>query len=225
MLIFLQEHQLGNHKILNDLIIKMFNNIISNLSDLLIVPKKRIQLIRIQNAKKIIIGSGGIYQRGWLATDRAILDVVDKNSFLKYWKPGSRLAFFSEHVWEHLTEYEAEEANLNCFEFLRSGGRLRIAVPDGYHTNKDYIEHVRPGGCGPGADDHKMLYNYKLLASKLKKAGFQIQLLEYWDENAVFHFKDWDPKHGYVRRSRRFDNRNKDGNLNYTSLIIDAIKP
>jgi len=87
------------------------------------------------------------------------------------------------------------------------------------------IEHFRPGGFGLGSDTHKILYNHKLLSDNLKKVGFQIKLLEYWDESGVFHFNYWDPKDGKVRRSKRFDSRNKDGNLNYTSLIIDAIKP
>lgn len=220
MLSFLQEPLPGDFKIKN-----LINNIITGLLEVLILPRKYAQLFRIKNGKKIVIGSAGIHQKGWILTDKTILDVTDRNNFLKYWKPESRVAFFAEHVWEHLTDYDVQKANMNCFEFLKSDGRLRIAVPDGYNTNKDYIEKVRPGGSGLGADDHKILYDYKLLSSNLKNTGFRVELLEYWDEKGNFHFKDWDIKYGYVRRSSRFDDRNKDGKLNYTSLIVDAIKP
>jgi predicted SAM-dependent methyltransferase len=112
-----------------------------------------------------------------------------------------------------------------CFTFLKSGGFLRIAVPDGFHPDKEYIECVKPGGFGAGADDHKILYNYKIMQASLEKAGFKVNFLEYWDENGKFQYKDWDPKTGMIHRSKRFDERNASGELKYTSLIVDAIKP
>lgn len=39
-------------------------------------------------------------------------------------------AFLAEHVWEHLSLEDAHRAARNCHEFLRPGGRLRLAVPD-----------------------------------------------------------------------------------------------
>lgn len=180
--------------------------------------------MRIKLAKKIIIGSAGISDKAWIETDEDSLNVLKRDDFLRYWKPNSRIAFLAEHVWEHLNENEAEKANANCFEFLKSGGRLRIAVPDGFHTDPNYIEYVRPGGIGAGSEDHKILYNYKLMTQKLEKAGFEVKLLEYWDEHRKFHFKKWDSKYGKVRRSKLYDPRNQDGSLTYTSLIIDAIK-
>jgi predicted SAM-dependent methyltransferase len=101
---------------------------------------------------------------------------------------------------------------------------LRIAVPDGYNPNPHYIDYVRPGGTGAGADDHKILYNYVTLKSSLEGAGFEVQLLEYWDEKGEFHFINWTDEAGHIMRSRRYDKRNQEGNLNYTSLIVDAVK-
>jgi len=144
---------------------------------------------------------------------------------LRYWKPNSIKAFVAEHVWEHLTESEAIQANANCYEFLRAGGRLRIAVPDGFHPEPGYIEYVRPGGTGLGSDDHKVLYNYQSLKKLLEQAGFIVQLLEYWDEHGHFYFKEWSSKDGHIRRSKRYDPRNQNRSLAYTSLIADAIKP
>lgn len=131
----------------------------------------------------------------------------------------------AEHVWEHLNERDTELANKNCFHYLKNGGVLRLAVPDGFNPSREYIEYVRPGGIGAGADDHKILYNYKIMKERLERVGFKVKPLEYWDENGVFHFTDWTDDAGHVRRSRRYDPRNQDGSLNYTSLIVDAVKP
>lgn len=179
---------------------------------------------RFSRARKICIGAGGITNPDWLPTERSSLDVTHRMDFVRYWSPGSRLAFMAEHVWEHLDESERQSANANCFEFLRRKGWLRIAVPDGYFPDPDYVEHVRPGGRGAGADDHKVLFNYKTLIDELAVPGFCVNVLEYWDEFGNFHFHDWSREDGYIRRSSRYDPRNDIGKLIYTSLIVDALK-
>lgn len=131
----------------------------------------------------------------------------------------------AEHVWEHLTGEGALQANANCYEFLRPGGRLRIAVLDGFHPDPAYIEYIRPGGPGPGADDHKVFYYYQSLKEQLEKTGFMVHLLEYWDERGHFHFREWTSEDGHIRRSKRYDLRNQDGSLVYNSLIVDAVNP
>ena len=173
----------------------------------------------IRKKKKINVGSGKIdFDKTWYSCDKNILDITKKsnwNMLLGY----SRLKnIFAEHVWEHLNEVDTELANKNCYKFLRKSGRLRLAVPDGFNPNKDYIDYVKPNGTGLGAD------NYSIMKDKLEKVGFKVELLEYWDEHGEFHYTDWENEHGKVIRSKRYDNRNSDGKLNYTSLIVDAIK-
>jgi predicted SAM-dependent methyltransferase len=185
--------------------------------------EERIDKVRF--AKKVIIGAAGIPCPGWVETEQHLLDVNERSSFLQYWRPASISAFLAEHVWEHLEEESAEIANRNCFEFLEPGGWLRLAVPDGFKPDPEYVDWVRPGGTGPGAEDHKILYNYKMLRAKLERSGFRVVLLEYWDENGDFHFQDWSSADGHVRRSRRYDPRNQNRPLVYTSLIADAIRP
>ncbi len=187
--------------------------------------KDVINKLRFFRAKKIILGAGESVYKKWLSTDKNSLNLTNQNDFAKYWKPNSRSNFLAEHVWEHLTEDEADQANINCWEFLKAGGRLRIAVPDAFHPDPNYIEYARPGGIGSGSDDHKVFYNYKTLSEQLKKAGFKVELLEYWDEHRQFHFQEWSSEDGHIRRSKRYDPRNQDGSLTYTSLIVDAIKP
>lgn len=174
---------------------------------------------------KVVIGACYTFFPGWIHTDIDTLDILKEENWRKYFQPGTLDAMLAEHVWEHLTPEQGKQAFSNCFRYLKPGGFLRVAVPDGFHASPDYIEMVRPGGWGQGADDHKILYNYQLMSAVLKDIGFEVRLLEYHDEKNVFHQENWDPKDGMVNRSARFDKRNQEGKLVYTSLIIDAVKP
>jgi len=109
--------------------------------------------------------------------------------------------------------------------FLKPGGYLRVAVPDGFHPDPEYVEWVRPGGTGPGSDDHKVLYTYATFRDLFEKIGFDVVLHEYFDESGQFHFTDWAPSDGMIERSKRYDSRNANGRLAYTSIILDAVKP
>ncbi len=175
---------------------------------------------------KFNIGSAGI-NKGfeWYPTDKKSLDITKENDWRKILLSLRLDNIVAEHVWEHLTQKETELANANCFKYLKNGGVLRLAVPDGFNPNKEYIESVKPGGTGKGAKDHKMLYNYKIITDYLQKYGFTVRLLEYWDEYGQFHYIDWENENGFIERSRRYDSRNKNGYLEYTSLIIDGVKP
>ena len=174
---------------------------------------------------RLNVGAGTTKLPGWVATDIDTLNLLVRQDWVNLVKPGTIELILSEHVWEHLSLNDGMLAARHCFEFLKTGGKVRIAVPDGLKPDKTYQEHVRPGGTGPGADDHKMLYTYETLSSVFEKAGFQVTLLEYWDKSGSFHSKDWDPAEGMIHRSKRFDKRNTGGTLNYTSLILDAVKP
>lgn len=176
--------------------------------------------------RKLVIGAGGlVHDASWFCTEIHTLDVTKKENWEALFEKGKIINVFAEHVWEHLTPEQAEIGNKNIFEYLKKNGRFRVAVPDGFHPDPAYINHVKVDGIGPGADDHKILYTYKTLKASLEKVGFKIELQEYWDENGKFHYTDWNLADGKVLRSRRFDKRNEGGELKYTSLIIDAIKP
>jgi predicted SAM-dependent methyltransferase len=184
-----------------------------------------IKIIYFRENIKIIIGSASTKQDGWISTNYPILDLTNENTFSALFKSETVSNFLAEHVWEHLSLEESAIACRNCFLFLKKGGKLRIAVPDGFHSDDDYISQVKPGGYGPGAHDHKVIYNYQTLSSMLINTGFLVKQLEWFDENNCFHYEDWDVEDGMVMRSTRFDLRNKENPIAYTSLIIDALKP
>ena len=188
----------------------------------------RRRLLRTQvrrNPLKIVLGSSRVHVRDWLLTDMDQLDITVEADWQRYFTPGSVDAILAEHVWEHLTPDQAVAAARNCFAYLRPGGRLRIAVPDGLHPDPEYIEAVRPMGSAKGSDDHKVLYTCDTLKHLMENAGFGIRVLECFDANGRFFSSDWDPEDGMIRRSARFDSRNSDGVLRYTSIIMDVFKP
>lgn len=173
---------------------------------------------------KIVIGSAEIPIEGWVLSDRDILDLLKPEEWKKYFETKLADAFLAEHVWEHLTPENGRVAAETCYRFLEKGGYIRVAVPDGLHPDQSYIDYVKPGGSSPAAKDHHVLYTYKTLREVFEKAGFTVQLLEYFDEAGQFHFSEWNSDDGYINRSKRYDERNVGGLLKYTSIILDAKK-
>jgi len=198
--------------------------------ELVYKPKNILDLIRLKSTIKtssgpfnIIIGAHDTDYENWLPTNIESLNLLDKASFANLFGNKKANRFLAEHVFEHITYEDAIVALKNCHQYLEKGGTVRIAVPDGFHPNPEYIDMVKPGGSGAGAHDHKLLYDYKKLSSAFEAAGFKPVLLEYYDENGLFHFNEWNVEDGQVLRSKRFDKRFNSA-LGYSSLIIDGIK-
>jgi len=176
------------------------------------------------NEIKIIIGSGTTKYKGWFPTDIYYLDVTNNKNFQKYFSKIKINKILAEHVLEHLTNDDLEKMIKNFSEFTDKNINIRIAVPDGYHKDINYINAVKPDGIGEGADTHINLFNYKSLSNIFEKVGFKSVLKEYWDEKGNFHHYNLGIENGFITRSFENDIRNKDGKPNYTSLIIDFKK-
>ncbi|MBN2362007.1 MAG: methyltransferase domain-containing protein [Deltaproteobacteria bacterium] len=181
--------------------------------------------VRRAHPLRIVLGAGGLKVPGWIETDIDTLDLLDERSWRRWFEPDSVDAMLAEHVWEHLSADDGLRAARLCHRYLRPGGCLRLAVPDGLHPDPAYRRQVRPGGDGPGACDHRVLFTFRTLTGLLTDAGFAVELLEYFDEAGRFNARRLDPAHGPIRRSRDSDPRNAGGRLRYTSIIVDAVKP
>ncbi len=176
--------------------------------------------------QRIVIGAGTKREPGWIPTQMEFLDLLRPADWEGFFQPDSLQAMLAEHVWEHLTPEEGAVAAGICFRFLKPGGYLRVAVPDGLHPDPTYHEWVKVGGRSPMqiANDHRVLYTYRTLRHLFERAGFRVDLYEYFDEAGTFHFHNWDEKAGTIWRSKRFDRRNAHGALVFTSIVLDAVK-
>jgi predicted SAM-dependent methyltransferase len=178
---------------------------------------------------KIIVGAAETFQTGWYSTNEQWLDISARSDWNKVFR-GKRLIthVVAEHVFEHLTYVESQQALANISAHMVDGGRVRIAVPDGYHPDPAYQKHVGIGGIGDDAADHKQLLNADVLATLLREAGFRPLVVEGYDSAGRLITEPYSKEDGLIRRSRA----NRAAGLlpawNFvdadTSLIVDGIK-
>lgn len=183
-----------------------------------------IDVSHVKSPVRLFLSAGQYHRDGFIATQQDDLDLLKREQWEASFSGKKISIILAEHVWEHLTFEESRIAAQTCYDFLEPGGFVRCGVPDGYFPDEQYQKVVAVGGSGSAAD-HKIVFNYRSLCDVFESAGFDVQLLEWWDEQGQFHYKDWDAAQGLIYRSRRFDRRNQDGKLGFTSLIVDAVKP
>jgi predicted SAM-dependent methyltransferase len=186
------------------------------------VGTRRLRRRLKQRPWNLTLGAGDLVEEGWVPTEIYELDITRERDWQRFFAPGSVDAMLAEHVWEHLEPADAVEAARMCFKYLKEGGRLRVAVPDGGNPDPAYIEAVRVGGTGPGADDHKALYTSKTLAELFAGAGFDVRLVEYHDEAGRLQSLDRDEADGIIHRSA--SRTPEAGERVESSLILDAVK-
>ncbi|MDB5319211.1 MAG: hypothetical protein JWN40_842 [Phycisphaerales bacterium] len=174
----------------------------------------------LETPRRIVIGASGVFEPGWTPTDAREFDLLQAQTWERFVQPESIDCLMAEHVWEHLTLDQGRTAALTCRRFLKPGGYLRVAVPDGLFPSADYQEYIKIGGKAGGGvvGGHLIVYTYAMLRDVFESAGFKTTLLEYHDEAGQFHYQDWDPAQGKIHRSKRFDDRGP------ISIILDAHK-
>lgn len=173
---------------------------------------------------KVIVGAGKTKIKGWFSTEEYFFNIVNPLDYEKFFKKKKIDFLLAEHVLEHIDQELLNITISNFFKYSNQNCNIRIAVPDGFHPDINYINYVKPGGGGAGAKEHKSLFNYKTLMSLFSEKGFVPDLIEYWDDKAKFHSKYKNDEKGIVYRSFINDERNIDNKLSYTSLIIDFRK-
>ena len=178
--------------------------------------------VRTSHPLNVILGAGPVNVSGWIPTDTDILDMTSTRAWVKLFSPNSIDRLMAEHVLEHLSDAECTMALTECFRYLKGGGLLRVAVPDGNRKDREYVKEV-----SPPKDGHKLLFTVDDLVARLERVGFEATPLEYFDVSEQFHSHPWDEADGLIRRSLRYDTQEpfKRGALYYTSLIVDARKP
>lgn len=176
---------------------------------------------------KIILGAAETFQEGWYSTNENWLDIARADHWEKVFgkKPLVTRAV-AEHVFEHLTYEEAQRALKHIYEHMPKGGRIRVAVPDGYNPNPEYIRHVGIAGIGDDAADHKQLLNVDVLTGLIASAGFTPVHIEGYTKSGTLIQNEYDPRDGFIKRSRRNHGENMPWSFPDadTSLIVDGIK-
>ncbi len=179
---------------------------------------------------KIIAGAAMTSKEGWYSTNEKWLDITQVKDWQRVFNGKALLTHvLAEHVFEHLTEDETRIALGLFHAHMVSGGRIRIAVPDGYHPDPTYIRHVGIAGIGADAADHKQLLNCDTLARLLRDAGFATEFLEGYRSNGELVTCVINPAFGNVIRSR-CNTATMAGRSGWlfpdadTSLVIDGIK-
>ena len=200
-----------------------------------IVYKLRRQQIKIpitlRIPVKVILGAAMTNQVGWYSTNQQWLDIASAKDWEQIFQ-GKMLLInvLAEHVFEHLTEEETKRALRLIKLHMLPGGRIRIAVPDGYHPDSTYIRHVGVSGIGADAADHKQLLNSDKLCSYLKETGFVPEILEGYLSNGELVQKPIDLSGGEIIRSRS-NSKTMKGRAGWdfedanTSLIVDGVIP
>jgi predicted SAM-dependent methyltransferase len=186
-----------------------------------IFNKARLKFLSNNGRLKLIIGSGSARQKGWIATDISLLDITNPQNWNSLFYPESINRILSEHVFEHFDENELNKILILCYKYLSPKGILRIAVPDKNRKDPIYQQEILPP-----KDDHKLAFTVDSLTNTLKKNGFRVNPLEYFDDIGIFHSKAWTDDSGIIRRSSKYDKQEKFkcGKLFYTSIIVDAHK-
>ncbi len=174
----------------------------------------------LETPRRIVIGASGVFEPAWTPTDAREFDLLRPETWERFVQPGSIDCLMAEHVWEHLTLEQGRTAALTCHRFLKPGGYLRVAVPDGLFPSAEFQEYIKIGGKAGGGvvGGHLIVYTYAMLRDVFESAGFTTTLLEYHDEAGQFHYQEWDPVQGKIHRSKRFDDRGP------ISVILDAYK-
>lgn len=176
---------------------------------------------------RVILGAAETSQPGWYSTNECWLDITDAAHWRRVFRGRALITHaVAEHVFEHLTRDEALRALRLLAAHMVAGGRVRIAVPDGYHPDPEYRKQVGIGGLGDDAADHKQFFEVDTLSALLAEAGFSATQIEGYDKDGQLVLRAWQAEHGLIRRSRQ----NPDANAGWdfpdagTSLIVDGIK-
>ena len=179
--------------------------------------KKSIQSSKIT---KVILGAG--YEtpvpEGWIATDIPHFDITKESDWDFFFSEEKIDHLLAEHVLEHITEQDVAKVLNLAHKYLKKGGTFRIAVPDGWNKDPDYIKRVKPP-----ADGHLSYWNLKSLKDILEKRHFEVKEIEYCNEQGELTLTEFNFNNGIILRSKAKGFKSKYVE-NYNSLIVDALK-
>jgi predicted SAM-dependent methyltransferase len=162
-------------------------------------------------------------------------DLVDDAFSLNKVKDNTIDLIYSSHMLEHLSYDKTSIALENWYKKLKTGGILRLAVPDFESICKRYIykgniEEVIHSVCGSQKHDfdfHYNIFDEKKLTFLLKKVGFVSVSRYNWWEKTPHNYCD-DFSQAYIPAKQRTialsHGRIIEGEGMLMSLNVEAIK-
>ncbi len=180
--------------------------------------KKEIKSKSSAGKLKIILGAGPTEYEGCISTDIPHFDILKEDDWQFFFSKYQINNILIEHVLEHLTKEQVMRVLSLSYKYLKPHGCLRIAVPDGYHPDPEYIKLI-----APPSDGHQSIWNIDTIQNICTDNGFSTEPLEYYTAKGIFTFKDFDFANGNIIRSRTKGFQSENHPL-YSSLIVDAYK-
>lgn len=180
----------------------------------------------ISKIKKLHLGCGKCYLPGWVNVDiskNKKTDIIDDVTNLSSIDDSSCDIIYGSHILEHFGRYEYMDVLKIWFKKLRTGGILRLAVPDldkiinHYNETHDLslITGLLIGGQRDKYDYHGMIFNKENLTESLIKIGFY--KVREWDWRETSHKEKDDYSQAYLPHMDK-----ENGIL--MSLNLEAIK-
>lgn len=178
---------------------------------------------------KLHLGCGRRFIPGFVHVDIIPYEHVDHVSPVDnlHWLPAQTVdLIYASHLLEHFGRAEVRRVVAEWFRVLKTGGALRLAVPDFAACAKIYYEQGLADGltglvgliCGGQRDlhdFHKMIFDEPLLSSLLKEVGFTE--VRRWDWRSTEHAGIDDFSQAYL------PHMDKERGL-HMSLNLEAIK-
>lgn len=151
---------------------------------------------------KLHLGCGTKILNGWTNVDIFYQDsniVNDDITTLTTFKDNSVDLIYASHVLEHVGRHEYKNVLSTWHSKLKTGGILRVAVPDFEAICNHYLRHknipnilgLTMGGQRNQYDFHAMLFDENLLRSSLEAIGF-VDIVKYdWKNTEHSHVDDY----------------------------------
>jgi hypothetical protein len=81
--------------------------------------------VRDADVLKVVIGSSGVFEAGWIPTDYQYLNLLNRAHWDKAFQRRQLDGLLAEHVLEHLTLEDGVLALKLVSRYLKSGARIR----------------------------------------------------------------------------------------------------
>lgn len=166
--------------------------------------------------KLLNLGCGHRFHKDWIN-----LDIVSHSTYVQQYDFSEKIPFpdntmdlvYHSHVLEHLEKKNAYHFLKECFRVLKTGGILRVVVPDLEGIILEYIHNLNE--LRKGNLEFKGRYNWILieLFDQIQRNSPGGQMLEYWSMKNI-------PNKEYIISRMGEEAKNSMSELENTNLTI-----